>query len=361
MSRSKSVYANHTRAELDAADAARQARHDAADARRATLAANGTLLPTLAEIRERRNLMPAESVLSVARSAARLEMRGANYSREDREDVAAEIMRRLYLDTGGAAPRADSPRVTLTSFCGTARNLRDSLDRQRARDAADAAREAQERAQTPDALGVTVARAVADMARVSERGACSAVDAVLAKLGVTAETDDAVWLTLYQWVTGETAARVAERRELGAKLAEKRIATGAKFLRDFYSVAELGALLALGARDGAPIVLVTADDSREAHGRTPIMAQTPREGTDAGERAERPETAERAREVCKLGKLTREERAHWRHWRARRPERDAETAAALRRLARAHAIGSRGRRERAISAQSDLARAALSA
>jgi hypothetical protein len=344
-------------------------------------------LMTLADWRAQRGQMSAYDLLKLARSAARLEMRGANYSADDRADCAAEIVRRVLLDTGGAMPRRESRKVTLTALCGEARNLRDSLDRQRRRDAADAERAAIDYSLSADAIGAapddTPAKHVAIVARYGEDAAERAVGAVLALLfpapagSIAARypaadaariahlhpADSPVWLTLYQWVTGATSEQVGERRGMSRPLAAKRLAAGAKFLRGFYSAEDLASRLTLGASIAAGrLTYSMADLSREApHKMAPDIAEhfrrdvCWREGTDNGRRADRPQDADSARAVCTLSRQNVRPKRERERAKGSGAYRLARQADALTSLARLHAQTAR-RRERAAASQSDLAR-----
>jgi hypothetical protein len=387
-----------TAAELNTAEHAADERRDIA-ADKAEVART-LALPTLAELRAARGMLTEDELWQRCLSAARLEMRGKDYSYEDRVDCASELWRTTWLDNGQTLPRGDDERYSLTVQCGRASNYRRSLDRQRAQDAKRAKEAAEAIAASPAGLGIvrddTLAKHAAILARYDEHTKAAAVSAVCETLALPEMTapDEPVWLTLYQWVTAQTAAQVAADRNMGQKLAEKRIAAGAKFLRGFYSPVELASKLTLTAADYAPrtlagatdertviggsgtahsyaldygetvaapmaaLPLVMADDSRTAHGRTPIMAASAanwREGTDGGEHAHRAETAAEAKAACRVTTLAAE---HVRPADERtEAEKQQHKADALRALGRA----ARGKRTGRASATSDLGRAIVAA
>jgi hypothetical protein len=332
-----------------------------------------TLLPSLAQWREERAFMSWQELWDVTRAAARLEMRGEMYSADDRLDCAASIVRELLVETGAAddrctMPRRDSRRVTLTALRDRAKTMRRSLERQREHDAENARRAAEEYALTADALGVgTVADDTAEVARIdAER----ATDAVCAKLGLTASQDSPVWLTLYQWAANATAETVAEDRALAVENVRTRIKKGAKVLRSRHGLAHIAGTLTLGAkvartplkRSGIPagtILLTLEDRSREAHSRTPLLAQDWREGTAAGSRPERPADASTARAECIVTQMSKGQKVHWRHRREHRADRAAQTAASLASIGREYARTAR--RERTAASTSDIARAQVNA
>lgn len=330
---------------------------------------NATPMPTglmsLAEWRERRGLLPlavkrddgtlnrsADSLLNRATNAARLELRGASFSPDDRADVAAAIMADVLTETGGSAPRADSPRVTLTALCDRAKTLRRSLERQRARDDADAQAAAARYALTADALGIdqTPAEHVAIVGRSSvaaaERAALAAMDAIGLDTGGENVTDTPVFALFYVMARGESPEVCAAERGVSHGAWRVRQSRGAKLIHATYSASEVLARLTLGARmiDGQP-VYVTRDDSREAGSRTRMLA---------------PDWRDRADTLpCDVtsGRLSRAERVHHMTARKRRGSAETqarETAAALARIGRAL---SGDRRERPAAATSTLAAA----
>jgi hypothetical protein len=352
-----------TAAEQSAQEIAEQTRSDraadAADAaeQRARLSAG---LRAALEDRRAPRIGP-DALLKRARDAARLEVRGVAYSAEDRADIAAAIVADVIAELG-PSPRADSERVTLTAFCGRAKTLRRSLDRQRARDAADAAQSAHTYAQSASALdphgkrGAIPARLLELAASRDARAAERATAAALQTLGLSAAdhpADSPVWIALYQWTRGGTSEQTARERGMSAVLVRKRQMIGAKFLRGFYSADALASRFTLGAaRVADGIVYVCEDRSQEAHGRTPLLADVPsaphwREGTAAGQRAERAESADAAREACRVSRTRvrpKRERDRARGTAAEQRQRRADALAAIARdYARA------ARREPAVS------------
>lgn len=79
-----------------------------------------------------------ETVRSRCAAAARLAMRGEMYSPDDRADVAAELLARLYAETPTPAG-LPFELASMTRLIGMASNMRRTLDRDRARDAQDCA------------------------------------------------------------------------------------------------------------------------------------------------------------------------------------------------------------------------------
>lgn len=336
-----------------------EARTDARkDRKPRQLDAAAGLLPTLAQWREERGQMDGRELLKLAKSAARLELRGAMYSADDRADVQAAIVARVLGLTCGALPRHDSARVKLGRLCGDAKDFRDAIDSRRERDRIDSETRSLELAESAAGLGIdsTPADHVAIVARSSVRAASLAADAIAAELGLPAETDSAAWRVLYQWARAETGEVCAA--ELGVTWGAWKVSAGrgAKFLRGFYSAAALLDRLTLGARIGADgIIYSLRDDSREAHSRTRLLADVStaphwREGTDAGTRPERPLDRASARAACvvtrcKVRRKRDRERA--------KGDVRAATAAALGKLAREHAAGAR--REKSTARHSALA------
>lgn len=342
MARRKTVVA-HTGAELSLQEARADAKKD-----RPRQAASRGLLPTLAEWREARNRMTEYELLKLARSAARLELRGAMYSADDRLDVAATIVADVLAANDGATPRRDSAKyASLGAACKRAQTLRRTIDRTREHDAKEARARAVAYAQSPAALGAehTPAAHVAILAMASERAAERAASAVCSELGLPADCDSPAWCVFYQWARGATGEVCAAERGVTWACWKVRQSRGAKFVRGFYGAAELMGRLSLGATVDAAgeIVFALRDDSREAHGRTPILAPDWRETQPA-------ETP--VRETS----LTASEKVHWRRRREHRKDAAEQVADALARLARAYAQSAR--RERATARKSALPHAA---
>src|SRR5581483_1594301 len=232
----------------------------------------------LAAWRERHDFMTAAELLKLARSAARLELRGQNYSADDRADVAAAIVAAVLEHTGGAMPRRESDRVKLGRLCGDAKNYRRAIDTRREHDSAEAQRAAAAESLTAAALGhratATPAEHAAIVARSATLAAERAASAICAELGLPAETDSALWSVLYQWARGATGEVCAAERGVTWGAWKVRQTRGARLMRETFTAAALMSRLTLGAivaEDGS-VTFTLADDSREAHGRTPIMA-----------------------------------------------------------------------------------------
>lgn len=329
-----------TNAEARAEEYKTDARKDAPSA-----PSKAGLLPSLAEMRAARGQMTETDLLKLCKSAARLEMRGAMYSADDRLDVAADIMAAVLTETGGAMPRTDSERVKLGRLCGDAKNRRRSIDARRQRDQLDAETRAAEYALSSAAIGAdhTPARHVAIVARAGELAAARAATAVCAELGLDVAEDSPAWTVFYVWTRGASPEVCAAERGATWGTFRVRMTRGAKFVRGFYGVAELVSKLTLGATltdDG--LVYVCEDASREAHNRTPIMAPDWR--ADA-KLADDEITTSR----CKVRPKRARERA--------KGDVLAETARALASLGRTYAIDAerRGARERSATRDSALA------
>jgi hypothetical protein len=363
MARKTAVHTSNAEQALD--DFRRQARLDASAERAETLRG---LLPTLAEYRAMRDQITGEDLLRLAKSAARLELRGAMFSADDRDDVAAELCRRALLDTGGALPRRDSAAAQLGTLCMAAKNLRRAIVAQRERDQSEADRKAMEYAESPAALGAdhTPAEHAALLARSSRANAANAAGAVCRLLGVDDRDDSATWSVLYQWARGATGAVCGDERGATRAAFSMRVAAGAKFLRGFFSARDLAAKLTLGASESANgLRIVVSDQSRKAHPRTRMLAEAPnaphwREGTNAGRHAERCESAEQARATCqlahaKIGEYGRRSKRVRDAARGSESDRLAARARSLGRLASMHARAARGKSP-ASPAVSTLAR-----
>lgn len=285
---------------------------------------------------ERGQLEPHE-FLKLAMSAARLELRGAMFSADDRQDVAATVMLAVLEETGGALPRADSPRVALGRLCGDVKNARRSIERRRARWETEAAELAAVQALAPDALGADAspAKHVAIVQRSGAKLAERAALSIMAELNLPADVDSAAFTVLYVWTRGLSPEQCAAERGVSFGAWRVRQTRGAKFIREFYGAAELTSKLTLGASTGADgtVTYVLEDRSRSAHSRTRMLADL----KDA------PHWRERGAETeVTKSKLSAAERVHWRKRRAHRTDTLEATGAALTALARAHAQTARG-------------------
>lgn len=89
---------------------------------------------TLQELRQKRGQITEIELWQRCKSAARLEMRGQTFSTDDRDECAAKIMAQGLEETKGSLPVSDSPKHTLSAYCGRAKNHRRSLEAQRQRD-----------------------------------------------------------------------------------------------------------------------------------------------------------------------------------------------------------------------------------
>lgn len=285
------------------------------------------LLPSLASWRAARNCLTADELLKLCRAAARLELRGTDYSADDRADVAADIMRVVLIDTGGALPRMDSQRIDLTRLCGDAKNRRASIDAMRERDRRHAEDTANRQALEPSAMlpadrGETKAKHVHIVAKSSRLAGERAADSVCRDLSLPVDQDSPAWLVLYQWARDISGTEAADERGIDRDTYHVKAGRGRAFVTRFYTATELAARLTLGAAYVVPdeyetmteyldstvpadreLLICTRDLSREAHGRTPFLtdvAHAPhwREGTSAGHAPERASTAAEARALC---------------------------------------------------------------
>lgn len=203
-------------------------------------------------------------------------------------------------------PLATDRRFTFTALRNRAEDWRRSRDAQRSRDELmsgkqDATTSAPVH-QDERKLAEYLARGAAQDSNVGRTAATAACQALNMAPG-TADEPSPVWCLLYQWSRGIDAEAAAAELGVGWASWRKRTSRAAATVRDSYSAAEL-----IEALCGAPVWVgdelrfALEDASREAHGRTPIMAQDWRDGTAAGEWPERPLTAAQARGACRLRK-----------------------------------------------------------
>lgn len=287
-----------------------------------------------------RGIMSDAELVKLCASAARLEMRGANYSPEDRADAAAQLAADVLAECHGSPPRATDRHYSLTALCGRARNLRRSLDRQRQRDAAEAAQRADAELWTVAPLASLADVLAADALTPDEGAAIAARVCARLDLDDVANAADLI-ARLVRGVTGET---VAAERDCAPATIRQRERRAAQTIRQRYPNA--AALIAAVAD------VVTPDQSREArgHGETVggamlrAAANDWRTGTANGAAPTRPDTAEQARALCAMRKA-----------RGRRKHREtpaAEQSASLARLGAALARErTDGQRERSAAAR----------
>jgi hypothetical protein len=247
--------------------------------RTVALADRRTLRPSL---RRLDGHLTAADVLSRAHAAARLVLRTSRYSPEDRADVAADIVAKVWTDhPDPRAATVPADRVTFTRLTYYAANLRRSLDRERDADRTDRAELA-----ASGESGEFVAHVPAeapDTRSTPEGSARFALDA-LAALGLPA---DGVY---------RTAAYMAARAAAGwdSATAARELGISPETLRQHVSrlpgrVPSAGdAYRPMGAHaDDTPAAardriaahaeaLATGDHTRPARTRTPALATAPR-------------------------------------------------------------------------------------
>lgn len=251
----------------------------------------GPRLSTYQLLRQAREMMTESELLALAKSAARLELRGAEWSAEDRADCASETVWHILTDCDGSAPPRGSMKGSLTHACHVAKNWRTSKLRQRAADkrAQEAAEdrlsvsgsamwEALEMADIPDGY------AAARQAQVIEEAHRVAEDATQ-RLELT--TGGPVHAVFYQWARDESAAVCADENGVSAEAWQKRVERGQALIRAAFP--SFGDLLD-AIRDSEPITLY----------RRGRIDWPTREGTDGGTWPQRPEDATEAREACTM-------------------------------------------------------------
>lgn len=269
------------------------------------------LLP-LAETRRLRGLLTEREHLARCRDAARREMRGANYSPDDRADCAAEILAAGLAETHGTPPRIDDARHSLTAYCGRARNYRRGLERERARD--DAERIAAEDRQAWSMVD-TLADAEPLPEPTSRVEAWIAAQRAVARLGVG--DIPAADLLLYRLARDVSAAVLSAEVGKSHDAYRQAESRAAKSIRERFpdaaalmlALADVNPAPRIDPMDGSTVWLYGyADASRGAttHGKTVAgrmvrnLAAEWRTGTAGGQHARRAENAAAAREVCEV-------------------------------------------------------------
>lgn len=254
-------------------------------------------LLTLAQLRERRDALTERELLDRCKDAARLELRGADFSPDDRLDVAADLMLRVLGETAGAPPSRDDRRYSLTVLCGRAANARRKLQRQREHD--DAATQAEQdrhawsvEALTPDLIDSAPepisAATASEAADVAAWRLSKAPHSVADRRGYVN-----LWRYLYGVVRDLPEPIIAHELGLTDKAYSVSCSRARVALRERYpsAVDLVRALIDLGAS-------VTDDASKAAHDRTHLLAHDWREGTDAGNWPARPIDKAHADAVC---------------------------------------------------------------
>lgn len=273
---------------------------------------SGSLLPLDIQ-RRMRGIMSERELLSLCRDAARREMRGANYSPDDKADCASVLMVTALVECSGTPPRSADRRYSLTAMCGRAKNYRRGLERERARDAADAAEQAESELWSVDPLAEyadAILNARPTMAEAAELG-----DIAVKRLSVGDILGAADLLTrLAMDVTSEVYSETIEvahatyrqRESRAAKAIRQRYPDAASMLRE---LADMNPRPRLDPMDGSTVWWIGyRDHSRPAvtHGKTwsgkllRNLAAEWRTGTAGGYRADRPVDAEMARAVCNV-------------------------------------------------------------
>lgn len=308
-------------------------------------------LLTLSQLREIRGAMSGEDLLRRCRDAARLEMRGAMFSTDDRLDCAAHIMADGLTETGGALPNATDARHSLGSYCKRAQTVRRSVLRERERKTLAAQLEADRAAWTVDALTpdyvheplISTPQTAAAMAdRLCHRLAQAPHSVCDGKAYAN------VWRLLYGYARDLPGAVVAHEIDLSPNAYDVACNRARSSIRKRYpqAIDWMRALIGepiptVDHMSGEPVWrYVLTDASREAHSRTHLLAADWREGTDGGSWPTRPTDADAARAVCTV---TRKRAAPVTASKARKQAdkqaggHDQATADALRRLG--YAIG----------------------
>ena len=260
-------------------------------------------LLTLTQLRERRSAMSETDLLRRCKDAARLELRGAMYSPDDRLDVAADIMASVLTDTKGSTPSADDRRFSLAVLCGKAKNARRSIDRDRQRDTLAAEEREIENAWSLDALipGYTVPEPAITMTDAAELA-----DDLIDRL-ILPDSED-IFRLFYGYARELPGPVVADELDISPNSYDVSCSRARGHVREAFPTAAdfLAALVGNTTQTIDPMTgelvwrYVLTDASREAHDRTHILAEDWRDGTDGGSWPTRPETREHARALCEI-------------------------------------------------------------
>jgi hypothetical protein len=255
---------------------------------------------TLKQLRDRRCQITETELWQRCKSAARLELRGKSFSSDDRDECAAKIMAQGLEDTSGSLPLRDSPRHTLSAYCGRAKNHRRSLEAQRARDDQQAMMELDQSAWADIEVDIYEPREI-------DRYEATLISAgIVRRLGMHLGGD--VAKLFYRYVRDLPSADCAE--ELGMTVPAYDMACSRA--RVLVRAAYPGAVDFLDALAGgstywqdpmtqtAILRFVLHDDSSEAkHGPSRLLVRPWREGTDNGEYPLRPENRTVADSLCR--------------------------------------------------------------
>jgi hypothetical protein len=260
-------------------------------------------LLTIQDLRARRGQITEQELLKRCKDAARLEMRGSNYSPEDRQDCASQIMVDGLAETKGAPPMADDQRHSLAAYCGRAKNVRRSLIRDRERDQTETEAQSLARAWSIDAL---MPDDVAEIEPVSEAEAWQMVDKIAARLAI--DCDQNIATLFYGYIRDMPGPAIAAELEISANAYDVRCLRAKDKIRKSYPTAKSFLRMLVGEptivvdpMTGEPVLRFSrTDDSKAAHDRTHLLAEDWRSGTDGGSWPTRPENAEDARRVCEI-------------------------------------------------------------
>lgn len=269
-----------------------------------------TLL-TLAQLREMRGAMTETDLMRRCRDAARLEMRGAMFSPDDRLDCASRIMLDGLAETAGSLPSATDPRHSLGAYCKRAQTVRRSLQRERERDNLAADLDADRAAWSADAL---VPEYVPEPLISTPQTAVEAADMLCHRLSAAPYSVcdgrgyGNVWRLLYGYARDLPGAVVAHELQLSPNAYDVACNRARSLIRKRYphAIDWVRALIGeptqvVDPMTGEPVWrYVLTDASREAHDRTHLLAADWREGTDNGRHAPRATDAQAAREVCEV-------------------------------------------------------------
>lgn len=243
-------------------------------------------LLTLKQLREQRDALTETELMRRCQDAARLELRGAQFSPDDRLDVAADIMLDVLVSTGGAPPNREDRRYSLTVLCGRAANCRRSIESRRKRDDTAATEEQDSNAWAIDGLTPDVSLP----AEVTASEATHAAVEACKRLGL--DDSRAPMLALfYGYARDLPGPVVAAELGLSPNAYDVACCRARTLIREQYPTATAFLKALIG--ESVPVVdpmtgetvlrYVQQDDSSPAHGRTHLLAKAWRDGTDNGD------------------------------------------------------------------------------
>lgn len=239
-------------------------------------------LMSITELRELRDMMTHEELWSICRDAATYAVR-APYTTTDRDDCGADVYGDIVTVCHGAMPRRDSELVLWTAVRNRAMNWRRAEDARRERDAmmsgADSTSDERPEDSAPPAAYLAAGAAQdAGRARTAAAEACRALS-VPPYIG---EHPSGAFLLMYQWARDVDGATAAAELEMTHAAYRQRTSRAAREVRGSYSLDELVSRL-MGApvvTESGEVLFALRDDSREAHGHTPLLARDPRTRPD---------------------------------------------------------------------------------